>query len=193
VPASSRGPAAGSADDRLVTAAAAVRRKAYAPYSGYPVGAALLDVDGRVHVGCNIENAAYPAGICAERAALAAAVSSGARAFVALAVVVGGRQPAAPCGLCRQALAELSPELRIVLAALDPAGTDHRETARQAVRLDDLLPLRFGPAALGAAGARADAGAGLPDTAQADEDVDFGARVDTDRDGDSGGRPERGS
>lgn len=90
--------------DALIQAAKEIRESAYAPYSGYQVGAALLGRDGRIFTGVNIESASYPAGICAERSALAAAVTAGVRKFTALAVYTedGG----APCGLCRQALAE---------------------------------------------------------------------------------------
>jgi cytidine deaminase len=127
-------------DDELVVAATGVRERAYAPYSGYRVGAALLDDAGAVHVGCNVENAAYPAGVCAERVALVSAVAAGRRGFRAQAVVTDGDEPAAPCGLCRQALAEFAPALRIVLATIGGR--------RLAVGLDELLPLAFGPATL---------------------------------------------
>lgn len=107
-----------SADEQtmidLARQAALARRWAYAPYSGYAVGAALLADSGRVYTGVNVENAAYPTGMCAERTALFKAVSEGERSFTALAVATenGG----APCGSCRQALAEFGLDLPIVLA-----------------------------------------------------------------------------
>lgn len=94
----------------LFQAACAARTHAYAPYSGFRVGAALLCEDGRIFTGCNVENAAYPLCTCAERTALCAAVSQGARRFLAIAIAGGTdedcTQPCAPCGGCRQNLAE---------------------------------------------------------------------------------------
>jgi len=87
----------------LEQAARKARANAHAPYSGFPVGAAVL-ADGSIHAGCNVENASYPVGLCAERAALAAAVAAGARGIEAVLVVAG--RPTSPCGMCRQALAE---------------------------------------------------------------------------------------
>jgi cytidine deaminase len=99
--------------DVLVQAAETARGNAYAPYSGFRVGAALRTRGGRIVVGCNVENAAFPVAICAERAALAAAVSLGEREFDALAVVSDAREPSPPCGVCRQALVEFAPNLLI--------------------------------------------------------------------------------
>lgn len=94
----------------LFQAACAARAHAYAPYSGFRVGAALLCEDGRIFTGCNVENAAYPLCTCAERTALCTAVSQGARRFLAIAIAGGTdedyTQPCAPCGGCRQNLAE---------------------------------------------------------------------------------------
>src|SRR6478609_1962686 len=97
----------------LVAAAQKARQYAYAPYSNYLVGAALLATTGEIYLGCNIENAAYPATICAERVALVKAVSEGVRSFKAIAVVTenGGF----PCGTCRQMLYEFAPDLRVVI------------------------------------------------------------------------------
>jgi len=100
----------------LVEQARAVRIHAHAPYSGYGVGAALAAGGGQVYLGVNVESAAYPAGICAERAALGAAVTAGARDLVTLAVAGSGDQPCVPCGVCRQALHELAPDLEVLAA-----------------------------------------------------------------------------
>lgn len=100
----------------LVAQSRGVRSRAHAPYSGFRVGAALLAADGQVFLGVNVESAASPAGICAERAALSAAVTAGARDLVALAVSGDGTAPCVPCGLCRQALHELAPDLEVLAA-----------------------------------------------------------------------------
>lgn len=101
----------------LINAAISAAEYAYIPYSQYPVGAALLAAGGKIYTGCNIENAAYPATICAERTALVKAVSEGHRSFEALVVVT--RNGGAPCGLCRQMLYEFAPDLRIIVATMD--------------------------------------------------------------------------
>ncbi|MFZ6030751.1 MAG: cytidine deaminase [Chloroflexota bacterium] len=120
----------------LIQAAQVARRRAYAPYSRYAVGAALLTASGKVYDGVNIENAAYPAGICAERVAIFKAVSEGEREFVALAVVTsnGGF----PCGSCRQVMAEFGLDMLVCVA--DQQGEVIAET-----KLRDLLPGAFGP------------------------------------------------
>lgn len=125
-------------DDRLVEAATNVRRNAYTPYSQYPVGAALVDEVGRVHTGCNVENAAFPEGTCAEANAIAAMVAAGGRRIVAIAVVGGREQlePCTPCGGCRQKVAEFAdPATRILL--LDAGG------AVRECGIGDLLPESF--------------------------------------------------
>ena len=102
----------------LLELAKAVRDKAYAKYSGFHVGAALVGVSGQVYLGVNIENASYPAGICAERSAICAAVSAGETEFSAIAIVGGDPdEPCYPCGICRQVLSEFcSPEFPVILA-----------------------------------------------------------------------------
>jgi cytidine deaminase len=101
----------------LVAAARAVRGRAHAPYSGFRVGAAVLDERERIHVGCNLENASYGLTVCAERNAVAAAVAAGARRLWAVAVVADARPPASPCGACRQVLAELADDDAAVVLA----------------------------------------------------------------------------
>jgi cytidine deaminase len=126
--------------DQLVAAAVDVRGRAYAKYSGFAVGAALLTADGQIFRGANVENASYGLTICAERSAVFAAVSAGCRDFVALAVATPAGD--APCGACRQVLAEFAPDLLILLVAVD----DPRSVTR--VRLGTLFPSRFeGPRA----------------------------------------------
>jgi cytidine deaminase len=121
--------------EALVKAAREARQRAYAPYSHYAVGAALLAAEGDIITGCNVENAVYPACICAERVAVTKAVSEGHRAFVAIAVATssGGT----PCGICRQVIHEFAPHA-IVLTA-DEEGNIAEYT------LDELLPAAFGP------------------------------------------------
>ena len=123
----------------LVEAARAVREQAYAPYSGFAVGAALL-AEGRVFTGVNVENASYPISVCAERNAIAAMVSAGGRRVDAVAVVTDGATPTPPCGGCRQCLWEFGPEA-VVLAV-----TLKGERARWP--LAELLPHAFGPSDL---------------------------------------------
>lgn len=124
----------------LIAAAFEARQKAYAPYSKYRVGAALLGESGRIYTGCNVENASYGATICAERVAVVKAVSEGETSFLALAVVVDGKKPGSPCGICRQFLAEFGTDLRLILLNLDG---DKVETT-----LDKYLPAAFSPKSL---------------------------------------------
>lgn len=131
-------------DLELMRLAVKARENAYAPYSGFMVGAALLSKNGRVYPGCNVENAAYGPTNCAERTAVFRAVSEGEREFEAIAIV-GGREKepkelCAPCGVCRQVLAEFCDgDLRILLGTPD---------AIEVHTLSELLPLSFGKADL---------------------------------------------
>ncbi len=122
--------------DTLISAARSAQARAYAPYSNFRVGAALESIDGEVFTGCNVENASYGLTICAERAAISAAVGAGARRFRRAVVVSDVDPPAAPCGACRQVLAEFGLDLPI--EAVGP----HRSISW---RLADLLPAAFGP------------------------------------------------
>lgn len=101
----------------LIVAARDVRARAYAPYSQFRVGAALLAQGGRVHVGCNVENASYGATLCAERNAAASLIAAGDRVVLAVAVYVEGVPPAAPCGLCRQVLWEVGPGAEVLMVS----------------------------------------------------------------------------
>jgi len=116
--------------DQLVKAAWLARDAAYAPYSKFAVGAALLAKDGRIFLGCNVENISYGLTNCAERVAIGAAVAAGAREFLAVAVVADTGVPISPCGACRQVLAEFGVP-RVMLA---------NRGERLEFRLDELLP-----------------------------------------------------
>lgn len=114
--------------------------RAYAPYSSFHVGAALLGTDGSVTEACNVENSAFPVGTCAERAALAGAVARGVRTFRAIVIATNAEEPTPPCGMCRQALIEFSPEIEII--SVTRGGKEARW------RLSDLLPHAFSPRSL---------------------------------------------
>ena len=123
--------------EKLIEAARGARQNAYAPYSKYLVGAAALGKSGKVFSGCNVENAAYPSGLCAERVAIFKGVSEGEREFIALAVVT--KNAGSPCGGCRQVLSEFAEDdAEIVL--VDDAGK-----IRKRFLLKEILPDRFGP------------------------------------------------
>lgn len=120
--------------DTLLNDAAGARDRAYAPYSGFRVGAALLTGDGKVYTGSNVENASFGLTTCAERVAVFAAVHAGERRLSAVAISTDGPTPVAPCGACRQVLAEFAPDIRVVSAA---AGE------RREWQLSELLPDPF--------------------------------------------------
>jgi cytidine deaminase len=122
--------------DSLISAARSAQARAYAPYSNFRVGAALEGTDGTVFLGCNVENASFGLTICAERAAVFAAISAGVKQFRRAVVVSDVDPPAAPCGACRQVLAEFGLDLPI-----QGIGSQQSVTWR----LSDLLPVAFGP------------------------------------------------
>jgi cytidine deaminase len=121
--------------------AAAAMERAYAPYSNFRVGAALLASDGSIVDGCNVENASYPAGICAERVAVGAAIARGLREFQAIALATEADTPTSPCGICRQVLMEFAPNLSVLSVT--------REGAEARWTMSDLLPDAFTPTSLG--------------------------------------------
>ncbi len=124
--------------DELLAAARAVRERAHAPYSHFAVGAAVLDEQGRIHAGCNVENAAYPQGWCAEASALAVMVAAGGRRVLAVAVCGVAERPVTPCGGCRQKLREFAADdCPIWLTSLTELRATHT--------LGALLPSSFGP------------------------------------------------
>ena len=126
--------------EALRMAADQARNNAWCPYSQFPVGAALLADDGRIFAGCNVENASYPAGTCAERVALGTAVAAGARRFTRVVITSMAHDPTPPCGICRQALVEFAPHLEVM--AIAPDGRSSRWS------LAELLPVPFTPASL---------------------------------------------
>lgn len=126
---------------KLRERALAAMQRAYAPYSNFRVGAALLGSDGSVAEGCNIENASFPAGICAERAAVSVAVSRGVRDFTAIVIATEADAPTPPCGVCRQVLVEFAPDLRVT--SVTAGGAEAHWT------LGELLPHAFTPKSFG--------------------------------------------
>lgn len=125
--------------DALIAHAEKAREHAYCPYSHYPVGAALLTEEGKIYEGCNIENAAYSPGNCAERTAFFKAVYEGEKHFRAIAVVGNSEKPSWPCGLCRQVMAEFCASDFIIVTA----NKDRSVTVT--ATLEQMLPHRFGP------------------------------------------------
>jgi cytidine deaminase len=133
----------GNTDHQMVTLrerALAAMERAYAPYSNFRVGAALLGSDGSISEGCNVENAAYPSGICAERGAVASAVARGIRTFDAIVIATDAEEPTPPCGMCRQVLEEFSPNMLVV------SWTRSGREARWS--MNELLPKAFTPRSL---------------------------------------------
>jgi cytidine deaminase len=120
--------------EALVESARAARDKAYAPYSEYKVGAAVMSASGKIYVGCNVENASYGATLCAERAAIAKMVSAGETQVVSVATFVAETEPAMPCGICRQVIAEFGPHAEVIAAT--PVGLKRTSA-------DMLLPSAF--------------------------------------------------
>lgn len=131
----------------LIKAALQARELAYAPYSKYNVGAALLGKSGRIYTGCNVENASYGATICAERVAAVKAISEGEQEFETLVVAVDGDEPSTPCGICRQFLAEFGTGLRLILINLKGNRID--------TTLEQYLPEAFTPKRLSKGNRRA--------------------------------------
>lgn len=121
----------------LMAAALAAQGRAYVPYSGYRVGAALLVAGGEVVTGCNVENATYGATCCAERTAVFSAVAAGHTSFRAIAVATNGAEAGTPCGICRQVLAEFSADGSLEVVCFTPEGAEGRYT------LAELLPHAF--------------------------------------------------
>lgn len=128
-------------DRELINLALEAMGQAYAPYSGFPVGAALECADGSVFLGCNVENAAFGETLCAERTALVKAVSEGRRSFRRMAIAARSEQYCMPCGSCRQVLAEFSQDMEILAVRSDGRYVSYR--------LGDLLPKSFGPNTMG--------------------------------------------
>jgi len=124
-----------AAKDALVAAARAVQQRAYAPYSKFHVGAAILTRSGAVHVGVNVENASYPVGCCAERIAIGAAYSAGDSEAIAVAVATSADTPVMPCGMCAQALFELSRDILVI-------ASDKDDVRREAF-VRDVLPYAY--------------------------------------------------
>ncbi len=124
--------------ERLLAAARAAQQHAHAPYSHFRVGAAVLDEQDRVHAGCNVENAAYPLGNCAEAVAIGALVTQGGKRVRAIAIVGDGESLVPPCGACRQRLRELADDDIPILVG-------DRERLRSTFTLGQLLPHSFGP------------------------------------------------
>src|SRR5687768_15403367 len=130
-------------DEDLFAAAEAVRKRAHAPYSNFHVGAALLADDGNIYSGCNVENAAYPIGNCAEASAIAAMIAGGGRRILKIYTTGPGRAPVTPCGGCRQRIREFAALDTPVISHGVDGGTPLKTT------LGELLPHSFGPEYLG--------------------------------------------
>ena len=129
--------------ERLIAAAKAARGNAYAPYSGYRVGAAFATKSGKIFAGCNVENASYGACLCAERNAIAQMIAAGEHAPTACAVVTAGPKAGSPCGICRQVMGEFARDMPVALVGVSGARETRRDTT-----LATLLPDAFGAASL---------------------------------------------
>ena len=125
---------------KLISAEMSVRAKAYAPYSGFSVGAAVMCSDGTVYTGCNVENASYPCSICAERTAAAKAVSEGKQDITAVAITGSSAEKCTPCGICRQFLYEFAPDMTVLSCDKDGNCTEYK--------LSELLLAGFGRSSL---------------------------------------------
>ena len=130
-------------NDPLIEAAIAARLRAHAPYSGFLVGAALRSEDGSLHAGCNVENAAYPQGVCAEAGAISSMVLAGGRRIVDVVIAAAGPRACPPCGGCRQKIREFAAPGCIIRMV------DEQGTLLLGSTLDELLPWSFGPERLG--------------------------------------------
>ena len=126
--------------EKLVAAARTAQERAYAPYSKFRVGAAIVGATGKIYVGCNVENASYRVTSCAEQGAISAAVVAGEQHFTRLALIADSATPASPCGACRQLLVEFAPDLDIL--SVSNTGVEQRWT------MNELLPMAFTPKSL---------------------------------------------
>ena len=124
----------------LIEQARSAQERAYAPYSNFRVGVAILGTSGKVYVGCNVENASYGMTMCAEQGAISAAVVSGERSFTHMALITDSPHAESPCGACRQVLSEFAPDLQIL--SVGSEGTEERW------KLEELLPMAFTPKSL---------------------------------------------
>lgn len=121
--------------EKLIKAARKAQKLAYAPYSGFQVGAALLTKDDRIFTGCNVENATYGLSICAERVVMTKAVSEGHKDFAVLVVVADSEKPVSPCGACRQFMLEFDPQMQVVMVG--------ENGQRRRMTVAELLPHYF--------------------------------------------------
>ena len=120
---------------RLIAEARVARSRAYAPYSNYRVGSAILTAKGAIYTGCNVENASYGACICAERSAISQMIVAGDSEPIACAILTGGKSPGTPCGICRQVLVEFTRDMPVVLVCETEAGDIRRDPT-----LGELMP-----------------------------------------------------
>ena len=127
-----------SETEKILETARTMMDRAYAPYSHFPVGAVIITDTGRVYAGCNVENASYPVGSCAEQSAIAAMIAGGDKKIAGIYIMGNGKNPVSPCGACRQRIREFSmPETKVFIC--------DRKGVRETWTLADLLPCSFGP------------------------------------------------